>query len=180
MHATRGVVAVCAALLAIFSGAATGASPVTYVATYGVDSATCSLVQPCRSFAGALPQTNDGGQIVVLDSGGYGPVQIDKSVSIIAPEGVYAGISVFTGVGVHITVPAHVRLVGLNIVGFSSVPSCGGVWVEAGGPVSIERSTISGFGGGGVAICYDPYPGALQHRRIDPLFQQFRRGQLPA
>ena len=100
MHATRGVAAVFAALLASLSGAVAGASPVTYVATYGVDSATCSLAQPCRSFAGALPQTNDGGQIVVLDSGGYGPVQIDKSVSIVAPEGVYAGISVFTGVGV--------------------------------------------------------------------------------
>ena len=129
-------------------------APTTYVATYGSDANACSLVLPCRSFNGALAQTNDGGQIVVLDSGGYGPVQIDKSVSIIAPEGVYAGISVFTGVGVHITVPAHVRLVGLNIVGFTSFPSCVGVVGEAAGSLSIEQSTISGFGGGGFAICY--------------------------
>jgi hypothetical protein len=33
----------------------------------------------------------------VLDSAGYGPVTIAKSVSITAPTGIYAGISVFSG-----------------------------------------------------------------------------------
>lgn len=146
---------------ALTVGAAESAASITYVATYGSDANPCSLAVPCRSFAGALAQTSDGGQIVVLDSGGYGPVQIDKSVSIIAPEGVYAGISVFTGVGVTITVPAEVRLVGLNIVGFGSLGESG-VHVAAGGPVSIERSTISGFGGGGSAIIYDDFPGSLR------------------
>ena len=137
------------------------AASTTYVATYGSDANSCSVAQPCRSFSGALTQASDGGQIVVLDSGGYGPVQIDKSVSIVAPEGVYAGISVFTGAGVTITVPAEVRLVGLNIVGFGSLGESG-VHVAAGGPVSIERSTISGFGGGGSAIIYDHFPGSLR------------------
>ena len=78
-------------------------APTTYVATYGSDANSCSLGLPCRTFSGALAQTNAGGQIVVLDSGGYGAVKIDKSVSIVAPEGVYAGISVFSGKGVEIT-----------------------------------------------------------------------------
>ena len=36
----------------------------------------------------------------MLDSAGYGPVVINKSVSIISPPGVYAGITVFSGDGV--------------------------------------------------------------------------------
>ena len=48
---------------------------------------------------GDFTVTDSGGEIVVLSSGGYGPVLINKSVSIIAPEGIYAGISVFSGSG---------------------------------------------------------------------------------
>ena len=165
MHRTRGVAAACAALLAISSGAVSGASPVTYVATYGVDSATCSLVQPCRSFAGALAQTNDGGQIVVLDSGGYGPVQIDKSVSLIAPEGIYAGISVFNGIGVEITGAApRVRLSGLTIIGLGGA---NGVQVTAQAHISIERVVISGFATGGYGMLLCCGPGAGDLRMVD-------------
>ena len=174
-HATRGVVAVCVALLAIFSGAATGASPVTYVATYGVDSATCSLVQSCRSFAGALAQTSDGGQIVVLDSGGYGPVQIDKSVSIIAPEGVYAGISVFSGKGVEITGAAtHVKLSGLTIVTSGGSTDLYGVYASVPVDLSIEQVVISGFSNSsvGMVLCSPQdciIPGAGTLRVVDSM-----------
>ena len=54
----------------------------------------CSLTAPCRGFAAALVQTNPGGEIVVLDSAGYGPVTITKAVSIVVPPGIYAGVSV--------------------------------------------------------------------------------------
>jgi hypothetical protein len=43
-------------------------------------------------------QTLANGEIIALDSGGYGAVTIDKSVAIIAPDGVYAGVSVFGSV----------------------------------------------------------------------------------
>jgi hypothetical protein len=66
----------------------------TFVSTTGSDAAACSLVAPCRSFAAALAQTATGGEVIVLDSGGYGAVSISKDVSIIAPRGVYAGITV--------------------------------------------------------------------------------------
>jgi hypothetical protein len=39
--------------------------------------------------------TGAGGEIIVLDSGGYGPVTINQSVAIRAPAGICAGISVF-------------------------------------------------------------------------------------
>ena len=49
----------------------------TFVSTSGNDAntgANCSLVAPCRSFASAMSVTATDGEIVVLDSGGYGPV----------------------------------------------------------------------------------------------------------
>jgi hypothetical protein len=51
-----------------------------------------------------------------VDSGGYGAVTIGKTVSIISPPGIYAGISVFSGAGVAINAPgATVVLRGLSI-----------------------------------------------------------------
>src|SRR5689334_17771785 len=90
------------------------ASQRTFVASYGIDTAPCSLPQPCRQFARALTQTLAGGEIIVLDSAGYGPVTIAQNVSIVAPAGIYAGISVFSGNGVTIAAPAtKVKLRGL-------------------------------------------------------------------
>ena len=53
--------------------------------------------------------------MIVLDSAGYGPVTITQSVSITAPPGVFAGISVpNTGnaTGVLIASPARVSCCG--------------------------------------------------------------------
>ncbi len=132
-----GVVAAVAFVLA----PSAHASAMTYVATYGVDGDPCSRVQPCRSFAGALTQTSDGGKIVVLDSGGYGKVVIDKSVALVAPDGVYAGISVFTGAGVVVAAPGgRVRLSGVTITGLGGNT---GIEVNTAANATIERTTIS-------------------------------------
>ena len=53
----------------------------TFVSSGGLDTNTCLLAAPCRGFQAALLQTNAGGEIVVLDSAGYGPVTINKAVS---------------------------------------------------------------------------------------------------
>jgi len=60
----------------------------------------------CRGFARAITQTNAGGKVIVLDSARYGPVTITKSISLIAPAGIYAGITVFSGDGVTVNAPA--------------------------------------------------------------------------
>ncbi len=92
----------------------------TFVSTNGNDSSvSCSLASPCRSFTKAIMVTDTNGEIVALDSGGYGRVTIDRSVSIIAPPGIYAGISVFSGEnGIDVNTPGvTVVLRGLFING---------------------------------------------------------------
>jgi len=114
----------------------------TFVASTGLDTHPCSIGAPCRSFGTAITHTDDGGEIIVLDSAGYGAVTIAKSVSIIAPPGIYAGISVFSGAGVTINHPlGTVVLRGLSINGQGGDV---GIVVLAAGAVSIESCIVSG------------------------------------
>ena len=69
----------------------------TFVSGTGVDIGTCPPTAPCRTFGYAIMHTNLGGEVIVLDSAGYGTVTVTQSVSIVAPAGIYAGISVFAG-----------------------------------------------------------------------------------
>jgi len=147
----RCAAAAAGVLLAVVAQAA----PVTYVATYGTDANPCDRARPCRSFAGALAQTSEGGEIVVVLSGGYGAVTIDRSVAIVAPVGVYAGISAFSGSGVAIAAPgARVRLSGLSISGHGGDT---GVEVSEAAHVSLERSVI---GGGTISVAVNIVGGA--------------------
>ena len=111
----------------------------TFVASNGADTNPCSLTQPCRAFAAALLQTNAGGEIIVLDSAGYGPVVIDKAVSIIAPAGIYAGVTATSGNGIVVNAPgAAVVLRGLEINGTGT--SAGSGHPESGGREPPDRS----------------------------------------
>jgi hypothetical protein len=137
--------------LALHSGAAAAAQR-TFVASSGIDVNPCSLVLPCRGFAAAMLQTDPKGEIVVLDSAGYGSVTVDKSVSIIAPPGVYAGISVFSGSdGIDVNAGPSDKAVlrGLTINGqggFSGIVVNQAAWVE------IDRCTISNMGLFGILV----------------------------
>src|SRR4029077_20963890 len=55
----------------------------SFVSGHGLDTNTCTLAQPCRTFAVAFAHTNAGGEIDVLDPAGYGPVTITHDISIV-------------------------------------------------------------------------------------------------
>jgi len=115
----------------------------TFVASNGNDANPCSIVSPCRAFAAAIAQTIAGGEVIVLDSAGYGPVTISQSVSLIAPAGVYAGISVASGNGVTIaTAGVAVTLNGLTING---IGGANGILMTDGVSLQVENCTVSGF-----------------------------------
>ena len=58
----------------------------TFVSGVGSDGNPCSRTAPCRTISQALMGTSSGGEVIVLDSAGYGPVTITQAVSIIAPR----------------------------------------------------------------------------------------------
>jgi hypothetical protein len=126
----------------------------SFVESTGVDTNPCTLTSPCRSFNAAIAQTNPGGEVVILDTAGYGPMTIAKSIKIIGPTGVYGGISVLGGAGgitTGIVINAGdtdvVTLRGLDVAG---VPGAAplplyGIDVQNVGTLHIEKSSISNF-----------------------------------
>src|SRR5689334_19511287 len=133
----RLAAACIAALLASVAHDALAASQRTFVASTGVDTHPCTLAQPCRTFGAALAQTSAHGEIIVIDSAGYGPVTINKSVSIVAPPGIYAGLTVFSGDGITVNAGASdtVVLRGLTINGQGGNE---GVVITHAGTVQVE------------------------------------------
>jgi Right handed beta helix region len=123
----------------------------TFVATTGNDGNPCSIAQPCRSFGAAIAQTTAGGEVIVLDSGAYGRVTVSKSVTIEAPAGVYAGISVFAAPpSIDVNAPgATVTLRGLSINGQGGNI---GIYVAAVADLRIDRCRVSGMGQQGIYI----------------------------
>src|SRR5512143_138524 len=107
------------AAIAVVAGAAAPALAIqrTFVASTGVDTNPCTLTLPCRGFAAAVAAVGFNGEVVVLDSAGYGPVTINKDVTLTTPKGVYAGVSVTSGTGITIASGGRVTLRGLTING---------------------------------------------------------------
>src|SRR5258707_9763468 len=62
----------------------------TWVSGVGDDANPCSRTAPCKTFAGAISKTAAGGEIDVLDPGGFGAVTITKAITI-ASEGAGEG-----------------------------------------------------------------------------------------
>src|SRR5438045_1780545 len=60
----------------------------TWVSGVGNDADPCSRTAPCKTFAGAISKTFINGEIDCLDEGGFGTINISKSITL---EGTYGG-----------------------------------------------------------------------------------------
>ena len=94
----------------------------TFVSISGADSGTCPTTAPCRSLSYAYGQTDAGGDIVMIDSGGFGfPFTIGKAINIVAPAGVFGVIQINTnstaGININAGVNDIVRIQSLTFVG---------------------------------------------------------------
>jgi serine protease len=129
-------------------GPGCAAAPV-WVSANGNDGNNCNYATPCRTFSGALARIASGGEIDVQDSGDFGPVTINKSVTLVS-AGPLGGIQ--TGTGSAITISAgpsdKVVLRGLTLDGIGTGAS--GVSFTAGGALYVENCTINGFGQYGI------------------------------
>ncbi|HMG74661.1 MAG TPA: right-handed parallel beta-helix repeat-containing protein [Pyrinomonadaceae bacterium] len=120
----------------------------TWVSGVGDDANPCSRTAPCKTFAGAISKTANGGEISVLDPGGFGAVTITKSITING-EGTLAGIlnTATNGVLVNATSTDNIVLRDLKINGgFNAGVFPGGVdgvKVLAAKSVNIEDCVIS-------------------------------------
>jgi hypothetical protein len=149
-HIASAAVLGLAILIGVAAPEAMAARQRTFVASYGDDVANapfdCDLAHPCRTFNVAIAHTLANGEIVILDTAGYGPMTIDKSIKIVGPAGVYGGISVQSGganTGVVINA-GDTDVVTLDIVGVSGAPLIG-IDIQNAGTVHIEKTSINNF-----------------------------------
>jgi hypothetical protein len=130
------------------------AAPRTFVASWGNDANLCSRSAPCRSFQVAVASTDAAGEVVALDSGSYGPFSIDnKSLSIVVPDGVHAGISVTSGVGIAVTVAPTDRVLLRGLALNATSPStASAIKLTSAGALAIDRCTLNGTANSGDGI----------------------------
>ena len=142
-----------AALVALFHAAPASAQATrTWVSGVGDDANPCSRTAPCKTFAGAISKTAAGGEISVLDPGGYGAVTITKAITINGGDGMVTGVMVSgtNGIVVSAAVGDKVVLEGLTIEGIGTGLS--GVRITSAGNVTIRNTTIKNFLTAGVNV----------------------------
>src|SRR3954451_11864870 len=105
----------------------------TWVSGVGDDANPCSRTAPCKTFAGAISKTANGGEINCLDPGGFGGVTIGKSLTIKChyTEG-GALVAGTNGIVINATATDKVTLRGLDLNG-------------AGGAAGAAPTSLSGI-----------------------------------
>ena len=120
----------------------------TWVSGVGDDVNPCSRTAPCKTFAGAIAKSAVGGEISVLDPGGFGAVTITKSITIDGGKGAGFGsiLGSFTN-GIIINAAANdvvtLRNLSINGAGTGII----GIRILAAETVFIEDCQIFGFRG---------------------------------
>ena len=153
------VVWLCALAMAALMGA--GMGPATaqtaaraWVSGHGTDAPGCSApTNPCRSFQYAHDNVvAAGGEIDVLDPGGYGAITITKAISIVNDGVGLAGVQAASGNAITINAgPGDiVNLRGLTLAGGAG--SNEGVFMTGGGGLNVQNCVVRGFGGDGFGV----------------------------
>lgn len=123
----------------------------TWVSGTGDDAYPCSRTAPCKTFAGAIAKTAAGGEINVLDPGGFGAVTITKSITI---DGTGTAASILSAGVNGIVISAGVNDVvivrGISINGAGT--GINGIRFLSGGSLQVENVTMSGFSSNGIAF----------------------------
>lgn len=148
-----------AILVTGFSSGAYAQATRTWVSGVGDDVNPCSRTAPCKTYAGAISKTATGGEISVLDPGGYGTLTITKAITVDGGTGAGWGSTLFSSVNgfvINITtnlVSDKVILRRLSING-GTLTSLGvdGIRFLDGQQLTVEDVDIFNFSGDGIEV----------------------------
>ena len=173
MRKSAVTVLLAAAAVGLGAGPAAAQAIRTWVSGVGDDTRPCSRKDPCQTFAGALLKTAPGGEINVIDAGGYGTVTINKSVSINGRGLAGIAYSYTNGIVINAGPNDLVQLRGLIIDGDGS--GINGIRYTAGGALHIQDSVIrearSGAAGNNNGILVNPTGGDLALNVLDTVIE---------
>jgi Right handed beta helix region len=124
----------------------------TWVSGVGDDANPCSRTAPCKTFAGSISKTADGGEIDCLDPGGFGVVTITKGITIDGNGTLGSILSAGTN-GVIINDTTNTKTITLRNLSINGVGTgINGVRILTGRTVLIENVAISGVTTHGIDI----------------------------
>jgi hypothetical protein len=143
-----------AAALAFFAAQVHAQATRTWVSGVGNDADPCSRTAPCKTFAGAISKTATGGEISVLDPGGYGALTITKGITLSGDGTLASTLSSGTnGIIVNCTgieAACMVVIRNISINGAGTTIGLNGIRFLSGGSLHLENVTIATFSGHGV------------------------------
>ena len=148
------------ALLLACSSFAHAQATRTWVSGVGDDVNPCSRTAPCKTFAGAISKTAEGGEIDCLDPGGFGTVTITKAITIDGTCGSGFGSILAAGtngVNVNITSGNHIadavvtlRRLSINGASQSISPGLVGISVSNVNRLNVEECYLENFNTAGI------------------------------
>lgn len=149
VFSTLAVVALLSATSTVTHAQATR----TWVSGVGDDVNPCSRTAPCKTFAGAISKTAAGGEIDVIDPGGFGAVTITKAITIDG-GGTFSSILACGTNGIIVNAGASdvvvIRNLSINGCGQTTSPGINGIRFLAGAELHVENVAAFGFGTAGI------------------------------
>jgi hypothetical protein len=141
---------------AAMTSAAQAQATRTWVSGLGDDANPCSRTAPCKTFPGAYSRTAVGGEIDVIDPGGFGTISISKSLTIDGGGGQVASILASSTNGVVINGGANDRIILRNIringISQSSFPGITAIVFNSGLTLTVDNCVIENFGTNGITF----------------------------
>jgi hypothetical protein len=139
--------ALLAAIVTMAASVAHAQATRTWVSGVGDDANPCSRTAPCKTFGGAISRTAAGGEIDVIDPGGFGGVTITKSVKIDGtPVTAGALVAGTDGIVINAAATDTVVLRGLTINGTNTAGAFRGIRLMSAKQLVIEDCDIYQFG----------------------------------
>lgn len=152
----------CRLLLAVIfisaHGVASAQATRTWVSGVGDDANPCSRTAPCKTFAGAISKTAAGGEISVLDPGGFGAVTITKAITLDGAGTLGSILNASTN-GVVVNAGVNDKIVLRNLTINGAGTGLNGVRFLAGASLLVDKVRITGNGGtspNGIGIAFLP------------------------
>jgi hypothetical protein len=152
-----------AAFVAMGTGLMYGQASRTWVSGVGDDANPCSRTAPCKTFAGAISKTAAGGEIDVIDPGGFGALTITKAITLDGGGGQVASVLVSGTNGIVVAAGANdvVTLRNLRIAGIGT--GLNGIQFISGKDLNVENCYIFGFTQNGINIALNQSTPASAH-----------------
>jgi len=146
------------ALPLLYTAPAQAQASRTWVSGVGDDANPCSRTAPCKTFAGAISKTANGGEIDALDPGGFGALTITKSITLDGGGGQVASILVAGTNGIvvnggssDVIIIRNLRFDGLRGAGNANA-GLAGIKFLTGANLIIENCDLFGFNTAGIQI----------------------------